>query len=309
MCVYFSPLSSAIFLLFLKQKQSVQGGDKLTLSLGISTTSGGSTKPTASPSAMSASSGETKLINLDSTPTSPTATTATTVSGDVDSNATIVDSLIDTTGDKTAPISVTHFSPALNGNGLEKETLFSDSNPFTNPFLLTAATTSDSTDSGTADNDSHRGALMTDSNPFLASKFNTIGRSNPFSSPNHSKNPFLDNRSNDSGSNNNKSDSNDNSQTAVADSNKKLEEDNKLVSLGLNRLNYRLLTSSSQYLTCCTTSTTSNLMRSCERSHLNTVINLLFFRGLFSDWTRNNLVEGKVSIELMFSLFLHVLFS
>ena len=74
------------------------------------------------------------------------------------------------------PVSVTHFSQ--NGlAGIQKETLFSDSfsvpatNPFTNPFMTTATTAEDMNN---------------------GQKFATIGRSNPFTSPNKSKNPFLD---------------------------------------------------------------------------------------------------------------------
>jgi len=75
------------------------------------------------------------------------------------------------------PISVTHFSQ--NGNaGVQKETIFTDNipigtNPFTNPFINAGTT------NGTEEVDNGQ-------------KFATIGRSNPFSSPNKSKNPFLD---------------------------------------------------------------------------------------------------------------------
>ena len=98
------------------------------------------------------------------------------------------------------PISVTHFTE--NGlAGVQRETLFTDTyqtnaasnansnttdnasqalnntNPFTNNFV---PPTSSPTQTQTI-------------NPFGAGqKFATIGRSNPFSSPNKSKNPFLD---------------------------------------------------------------------------------------------------------------------
>lgn len=89
------------------------------------------------------------------------------------------------------PISVTHFSTATNGFGLEKETIFTDGSEdpvtkldldpasivrkhLTNPFLTPEV------------------ILESAENPFTG-KFNTIGRSNPFSTPNRSRNPFLDN--------------------------------------------------------------------------------------------------------------------
>ncbi len=125
------------------------------------------------------------------------------------------------------PVSVTHFSNGLNGS-VEKETIFTDNNdaasivrqhlapnqnknnnPFTpskNPFLNGESTTANDNDSFR--NNANDSALadksldeiveqkihdLINANPFTG-KYNTIGRSNPFSSPNSSKNPFLDTR-------------------------------------------------------------------------------------------------------------------
>ena len=121
----------------------------------------------------------------------------------------------------TLPVSVTHFSPSINGFGLEKETIFTEENGVnghnnglsdsiiksksTNPFL------SNSPESIT-ENDNYRSQLRKENNnyenvrvfaeneapgnPFTSGKFNTIGRSNPFSSAKGSNtnrnNPFLD---------------------------------------------------------------------------------------------------------------------
>eukprot|EP00095_Tigriopus_kingsejongensis_P010206 snap_masked-scaffold704_size109063-processed-gene-0.4 protein:Tk10206 transcript:snap_masked-scaffold704_size109063-processed-gene-0.4-mRNA-1 annotation:"band -like protein 5" len=146
------------------------GGDKLTLALGSSPSS---TSPSSKASNLAARSAdaaaaspeveeETKLINLDS----PLSTSPSDRAADPD----LMEKNL-----KNQPqgsISVTHFSTMLNGSGVEKETIFTDtrtpSNPFTNPFL----------------NDAENIDPEHSPNPF---KFNTIGRSNPFS-----KNPFLD---------------------------------------------------------------------------------------------------------------------
>jgi len=115
--------------------------------------------------------------------------------GDQGSNASGLDSGIGMQQD--IPISVTHFSPATNGYGVERETIFMDggdeSNPnvtseldpasivrkhLTNPFLtLVEEATAEPPNSDPV-------------NPF---KYNTIGRTNPFTNPNRSRNPFLDN--------------------------------------------------------------------------------------------------------------------
>lgn len=95
------------------------------------------------------------------------------------------------------PISVTHFSPSTNGFGVERETIFMDGGDeanlkaatefdpasivrkhLTNPFLTLVEESSSELSN------------LDSANPF---KFNTIGRSNPFTNPNRSRNPFLDN--------------------------------------------------------------------------------------------------------------------
>ena len=79
---------------------------------------------------------------------------------------------------------MTHFSPAVNGNGVEKETIFT--NNTTNPFLQNG------------DSEKTSPTPNGNSNPFVgppdnggggSGKYATIGRSNPFSK---SSNPFLD---------------------------------------------------------------------------------------------------------------------
>ena len=91
--------------------------------------------------------------------------------------------------DPTPPISVTHFSPAVNGSGVQKETLFTNSN--TNPFLQNGES-----DSSPKEVNGGEG-IASSKNPFTtthgsttAGKYATIGRSNPFTK---SSNPFLDN--------------------------------------------------------------------------------------------------------------------
>merc|ERR1719336_2466076 len=118
----------------------------------------------------------------------------------------------------TLPVSVTHFSPSMNGFGLEKETIFTEENGInghdngisetkpknTNPFL---------SNSPESENDNYRSQMRKENNnyenvrlfaeseaspanPFTSGKFNTIGRSNPFSSVKgnntNRNNPFLD---------------------------------------------------------------------------------------------------------------------
>jgi len=148
------------------------GGDKLTLALGIMPSSNGQPSPTAAPPVPAAASTvpqpdkSPKLINLDSP----------------NSNS-----------DPTPPISVTHFSPAVNGSGVQKETIFTNSN--TNPFLQNGESDSSSRDVNGG------GGVINGNNPFTATngltettttggKYATIGRSNPFTK---SVNPFLDN--------------------------------------------------------------------------------------------------------------------
>ena len=204
--------------------QKFQGGDKLTLSLGGAGTPANSTVASTSE----------KLINID--PVKPTASTKQEGTSShnrpppppprtsSDPNHTMNLSKKLTNGDNkksladTLPVSVTHFSPSMNGFGLEKETIFTEENGInghdngisdtkpknTNPFL---------SNSPESENDNYRSQmrkennnyenvrLFTESeaspgNPFTSGKFNTIGRSNPFSSvkgnSTNRNNPFLD---------------------------------------------------------------------------------------------------------------------
>jgi len=147
------------------------GGDKLTLNLGT----------LAPPEAVAT----TKLIEVDSPPPAPPT------------NLELLSSLtID------LPVSVTHFSS--NGlAGVQRETLFSDSNeeqcntvsssstnPFTQNFLPATTISSQLPIPSSATTTSTPSTQPT--NPFAGQKFATIGRSNPFSSPTKSKNPFLE---------------------------------------------------------------------------------------------------------------------
>ena len=102
--------------------------------------------------------------------------------------------------DPTPPISVTHFSPAVNGSGVQRETIFTNSN--NNPFLQNSESDSSSKEvNGASDGGVDDGVAC--KNPFTAKngstttttttgggKYATIGRSNPFTK---SSNPFLDN--------------------------------------------------------------------------------------------------------------------
>jgi len=97
------------------------------------------------------------------------------------------------------PVSVTHFSH--NGTaGVQKETLFSDTyqsklkppsvlNPFTSSASNNSTTTTTNPFINNSPEDNKNKATNGESN---GQKFATIGRSNPFTSPNKSKNPFLD---------------------------------------------------------------------------------------------------------------------
>ena len=171
------------FFLFSLSPQSIQGGDKLTLSLGSNPS------PTSNKSALAAN-GQLSPSERAKTPTSSSSSPSST-SGAEEKRLINLDSPVSTSPPKEEnadpnkgkqSISVTHFSEALIGNGLEKETIFTGSsstaannskNPFTNPFLEDAnAAEGEAVETGNS------------SNPF---KYNTIGRSNPFS-----KNPFLD---------------------------------------------------------------------------------------------------------------------
>ena len=185
----------------------VQGGDKLTLALGSA----------ASPKSEVVTS---QLIEVDSSPTL-TTTTVTSQPSNIDLLSSIATLATPLSPSKVSlPISVTHFSE--NGMaGLQRETLFSDN--FLNSGVSTSPTTTATTDTASKGTNS--------TNPFVGNfvppptiptiptipsipsiptapitsttqsqsdtenqtqKFATIGRSNPFTSPNKSKNPFLD---------------------------------------------------------------------------------------------------------------------
>jgi len=172
------------------------GGDKLTLSLP-------SPRPVAT----------TKLIELDSpsptipktitpsitpwTPTTPTITPSPTTP----SNAEILAALLTPT---KIPVSVTHLSQNVSG-GLQKETLFIDTDALngggSNENNDKTNKANNHASNGTNNHVTTNGATNPfTTNPFLQpgepipsrQKFATIGRSNPFTSPNKSKNPFLD---------------------------------------------------------------------------------------------------------------------
>ncbi len=147
--MYILSLSSSAFCLHFLH----QGGDKLTLSLNNTlgkASSEANNVPTSS-----------KLINLDP----PGENASEQLPSDNCSTAAVT------------PICVTHFSRALNGVGVERETIFSDAifngrggeDKGKNPFL----------DDGAEDE-------TNSNNPF---KYATIGRSNPFTKNN--TNPFL----------------------------------------------------------------------------------------------------------------------
>ena len=147
-----------------------QGGDKLTLNLAASDPN---LMDLDSELPASTQPSNLQLLSALTTPLAPTPAPPTT-NGPLVSPLT---NLVDSTSQQQQqqlPISVTYFSQ--NGlTGVQKETLFTDTqaaiNPFTNPFITHPANEED-----------------------LANehKFATIGRSNPFTSPNKSKNPFLD---------------------------------------------------------------------------------------------------------------------
>jgi len=161
------------------------GGDKLTLNLGS----------IAKQEVLTS-----QLIEVDSSPTA-TTTTLSNQPSNLELLSTLTTPLAPAMVSSNLPISVTHFSE--NGlAGVQRETLFTDNyqtnavsnananlkdnasqatnntNPFTNNYVAptTAPTIQQQTNSPFGSNQ----------------KFATIGRSNPFSSPNKSKNPFLD---------------------------------------------------------------------------------------------------------------------
>ena len=214
---------------------NLQGGDKLTLSLGGASngTSGNLTTNTE------------KLINLDPiTPSEPTKLSQggssqkppappPRISSDpnnpINLNKKLQNGDINDSATETLPVSVTHFSPSVNGFGLEKETIFTDENgggmndkeykaspksfgkttKNTNPFLSSPGSSPENDNPAMFRSQSRKDnnyenvnieAFSNDNgttnNPFTSGKFNTIGRSNPFSSAKGSSfnrsNPFID---------------------------------------------------------------------------------------------------------------------
>ncbi len=200
-----------------------QGGDKLTLSLGNSPNGSGSSQNPPD-----------KVLNSESSKAAPPAPPPRTTS-DPNYKPSSNESQQqknenNNTENSCIPVSVTYFSSGLNGHGIERETIFADDhpslttadaaaivrqhldnggtgNPFnnsTNPFLdpdpmdVSSTNTKDTLD----DLVEKKIQDLIKTNPFQHSgsgKFNTIGRSNPFSSVSvhsNSKNPFLD-RGND----------------------------------------------------------------------------------------------------------------
>ncbi len=157
LCVAFSFLVMHINVVFC----ALKGGDTLTLSLNKNKnkSEASTSATTTTPAPLTSPSSASKLVNLtkdDSEQQQPTS------------------------------ISVTHFSPTISGEGVERETLFSTTSK--NPFLNGDLEASTTTTSSTGEN----------GNPFLDNKFATIARSNPFSNSEASsttdggKNPFLD---------------------------------------------------------------------------------------------------------------------
>lgn len=139
-----------------------------------------------------------KLINLDSPPikTTPPVPPPRTSS---DPNY----GKLSENGNENNNISVTYFSTGL--NGIERETIFADDkssdaasivrqhlNPFNpkNPFLATEEEIDEKKDESLDDIVEKKIQDLINANPFSGSKFNTIGRSNPFSNTN----PFLESK-------------------------------------------------------------------------------------------------------------------
>jgi len=203
-CLIFLRFFVSFFPYFIKM---AKGGDKLTLALNTSFGSNSGASCHNNNNNLSPTSNLTKLVNVESAsklpkakpPTPPPRTTSDPSYASDISQLIGMDSGIGMPTD-IIPISVTHFSTATNGFGVERETIFTDGSEdpiqkpstdfdpasivrkhLTNPFLTPDPIVEDT--SSSSDNQV---------NPFTG-KFNTIGRSNPFSTPNRSRNPFLDN--------------------------------------------------------------------------------------------------------------------
>ena len=161
---------------------------------------------------MGNSSPEMKLINLDTSPTSKVAPPPPPPRTTSDPHYNKNENSNENNNDTSIPVSVTYFSSGLNGHGLERETIFADDhaatdaasivrqhlNPFNsgsskNPFLdsngQVPSDHKDDKDKSLDDLVEQKIQDLINANPFNSngSKFNTIGRSNPFSN----KNPFL----------------------------------------------------------------------------------------------------------------------
>jgi len=160
------------------------GGDKLTLNLGN----------LAKQEVITS-----QLIEVDSSPTT-TTTNLSTQPSNLELLSTLTTPLSPSTVSSHLPISVTHFSQ--NGlAGVQRETLFVDTYQ-TNAASIANANTSDNASTALNNTNPFTNNFVPPTssptqtqtiNPFGAGqKFATIGRSNPFSSPNKSKNPFLD---------------------------------------------------------------------------------------------------------------------
>ena len=156
----------------------LQGGDKLTLNLN--------SQPEVS---------TTQLIDLDSPPAVSTAAPTSSL----DLLGTLTTSLPAPSVPLTQ-LSITHFSQDALA-GLQRETLFAGT--FNGPAARTGAAATSTTDSAAAGGRPSTNPFLQAAGPaasppdtaagiFAGQKFATIGRSNPFSSPNKSKNPFLD---------------------------------------------------------------------------------------------------------------------
>ena len=222
MCVVLSFLCGVV------QIRKFQGGDKLTLALGqASTTTTNDSSPTSPNKLINLDSPTTSPSSQSAPPAKPAPPLPPPrTTSDPNYKAPAPNPPAESSPiQEEVPVSVTHFSTGL--NGVEKETIFTDNhdaasivrqhlggsnnnnntnsgNPFTpnktNPFL-----NGDTNDDNAGERtENHMDKSLDEiveqkiqdlinANPFTG-KYNTIGRSNPFSSPNSSKNPFLDTR-------------------------------------------------------------------------------------------------------------------
>jgi len=166
------------------------GGDKLTLNLGN----------LAKQEVVTS-----QLIEVDSSPTT-TTTTISTQPSNLELLSTLTTPLSPSMVSSHLPISVTHFSE--NGiAGVQRETLFTDATGYKTNAAASNANANTTDNASKALNNTNpfttnyipqtscatSTQTQQPNNPFgSGQKFATIGRTNPFSSPNKSKNPFLD---------------------------------------------------------------------------------------------------------------------